>query len=154
MQTNKLDFPELRELKQILERRLETLRHQAAEVEKQLISVTTTLGLLQQGQFETRDLFTVVPSDLQGLTQLQAIVKIAKANNNRITMKTAKDLLIRSGLTKTAKNANNIIFNVITRSEMFKRVAPGEYELLKEKGNNSSTETKVVSPYEPGTRPQ
>jgi hypothetical protein len=67
---------------------------------------------------------------LQGLTQLQALVKIAKANNNRFKLSIAKDLLLRAGVTKSPKNANNIIFNVIKRSERFKWVAHGEYELL------------------------
>jgi hypothetical protein len=63
---------------------------------------------------------------------LEALTKIAKANNNRLKLITAKDLLLRAGVTKSRKNANNIIFNVIKRSELFKRVAPGEYELVQE----------------------
>jgi hypothetical protein len=45
-------------------------------------------------------------------------------------MKDAKRILTGAGLVKSKKNANTILFTTIQRSERFKRVAPGEYELL------------------------
>jgi hypothetical protein len=67
----------------------------------------------------------------RGLTQAQALEKIAKNGNGRFRIKDAKRILLDAGLIKTAKNANNIIYNVIQREEgKFRRISPGEYELV------------------------
>jgi hypothetical protein len=109
---------------------------QLTELKRQLESVETTCKLLKEQESGGKAFMqlagSIFASDLKGLTQLEALTKIAKANNNRLKLITAKDLLLRAGVTKSRKNANNIIFNVIKRSELFKRVAPGEYELVQE----------------------
>jgi hypothetical protein len=127
-------FPELQGLKRRLEHQVDILRTQLEEAQKQLDSVMTTAELLTREENQNsafmKALNAVMPNDLRGLTQLDALVKIAKANNNRVRLTIAKDLLLKAGVTKSRKNATNIIFNVIKRSECFKRSAPGEYELL------------------------
>ncbi len=150
MNTTKQNFPELEDLKRRLEQQIDTVKAQLAQLQKQLESVTTTSALLKQEEnmhlsfMQTMN--AVAASDLRGLTQLDALVKIAKANSNRLKLTIAKDLLLRSGVTKSRKNANNIIFNVIKRSERFKRVAPGEYELLPENAIAQNGEPFRASP--------
>ena len=69
--------------------------------------------------------------EFRGLTQVQALVKLAKDSGmNRFKMRDAKRILVEAGLIKNPKNANTILFTAIQRSEKFKRVAPGEYELI------------------------
>ena len=71
--------------------------------------------------------------EFRGLTQVQALVKIAKdSGTNRFRIKEAKKLLVEAGLVKSKKNASTILLTAVQRSEKFKRVAPGEYELLPE----------------------
>jgi hypothetical protein len=133
MTNMKHSFPELENLKQRLTKQVESLNVQLAALEKQLDSVETTLVLLKQEQAfgpASQQIGTIFPNELRGLTQLDAMIKIAKSNNNRIKLVTAKELLLRAGVTKSRKNANNIIFNVIKRSQRFKRISPGEYELI------------------------
>jgi hypothetical protein len=129
-------FPEVEDLKRNLRAQLDTLTVQLTELKRQLESVETTCKLLKEQESGGKAFMqlagSIFASDLKGLTQLEALTKIAKANNNRLKLITAKDLLLRAGVTKSRKNANNIIFNVIKRSELFKRVAPGEYELVQE----------------------
>jgi hypothetical protein len=141
-------FPELEALKGRLEQQAQELHTQLDKVMGQLESVATTLELLkgQQPQQQTLPVWAPSPkpqdaaphsairaisaSDLSGLTQLEAIIKIAKANNNRVRLITARDLLLAAGTTTSEKNAMNIVFNVIKRSDRFIRVAAGIYELL------------------------
>jgi hypothetical protein len=69
--------------------------------------------------------------DFEGLTQVEGLIKLAKdSGKNRFRMKDAKRILVGAGLVKSRKNANTILFTAIQRSEKFKRVAPGEYELI------------------------
>jgi hypothetical protein len=132
MSENNQQYKELFELKQKLQEKAESLKVQYQECQKQLESVTTTLGLL--GFSEKSDFFTVPTNasevSLKNLTQIQALEVLAKRNNGRISMKAAKRILLSAGLIKTAKNANNIIYNAIQRSEKFKRVSPGIYQLV------------------------
>ncbi len=140
--------PDLDGLKRRLEIQAETLAHQLSETKKQLESVSTTLELLRQdeaaGSTFMQIMNTISVGDLRGLTQLQALVKIAKSNGNRLKLTTAKELLLRSGVTKSRKNANNIIFNVIKRSGQFRRVALGEYELIESKFGSTTPTTSEL----------
>jgi hypothetical protein len=128
-------YPDLEKLKNRLEGQVRTLESQLQDAQKQLSSVMVTLSLLKGQEPFSMALFptsTVSANELRGLTMLQALTKIARANNNRFKLITAKDLLVRSGVTKSPKNAANIIFTVIKRSGMFKKVGRGEYALVPE----------------------
>jgi hypothetical protein len=133
MENNKPPYAELIQLKQSLRGKMDTLRRQYEEAKQNYESVVNTLSLL--GYREAADLFQA-PLDtdyskFKGLTQAQALVRLAKENNGRFKMRDAKRILIAAGLIRTPKNANNILYNVIQREEgKFKRVAPGEYELV------------------------
>jgi len=66
---------------------------------------------------------------LRKLTQVQALVVIAKHYGGTFKAQEAKRLLIKAGVMRETKNSTNIIHAVILRSEKFDRVRPGEYKL-------------------------
>jgi len=160
MSTTKQTILELEALRDRLGQQVSELRAKIDQLQKHLDSVATTLALLGQPEpakipQENDYIFTVPqdivsPSDLQGLTQIEALVKIAKANNNRVRLTTARDLIVAAGLTTSHKNAMNIIFNVIKRSDKFKKASPGIYELQPDK----TEETVATQPFRWPNAPQ
>jgi len=133
MENNKQAFQELEELKQRLQAKMESLQQELQDTKLKYQSVLTTLELLgyKTGLNLSSESTIADISGFKGLTQFQALQRIARNNNGRFRLKDAKRILLGAGLIKTAKNANNIIYNVIQREEgKFKRVAPGEYELV------------------------
>jgi hypothetical protein len=133
MKITKQGYPDLERLKQRLEKEVRKLESQLGEATKQLFAVNTTLSLLTGKNVYvtfTSPEANISPNDLSGLTMLEAMAKIARANSNRLKLTTAKDLLVRAGVTKSPKNANNIIATTIKRSGMFRKVGRGEYELV------------------------
>jgi hypothetical protein len=127
---------ELVSMKHKLEADKKQVEKYLIDLEKKLEAVNTTIGLLRgyntltpPTQVTTGE--TSIP-DLKGMTQLQALTAIAKANENRFRLLDAKNALLAAGLIKTAKNANNIIFSVIQRSGKFERLSPGVYGLVSE----------------------
>ena len=66
---------------------------------------------------------------LRHMTQVQAVIAIAKHNNGIVKAQDAKRLMIRAGVMRETKNSTNITHNVIIRSHAFDRVGPGEYRL-------------------------
>lgn len=66
---------------------------------------------------------------LRKLTQVQALIVIAKHYGGTFKAQEAKRLLIRAGVMRETKNSTNIIHAVIVRSEKFDKVKPGEYRL-------------------------
>ena len=65
------------------------------------------------------------------MTQVAALVKIARDNGtNRFKLQDAKKTLVDAGLIRSKKNASTILFTTIQRSGRFRRVAPGEYEVI------------------------
>lgn len=69
---------------------------------------------------------------LVGLTQLQALLKIANKNGGRFRVQEARRLMTQAGLIKSRKNASSILYTLIARSGIFQKVAPGEYEIDRE----------------------
>jgi len=133
METNSQAFVELEELRQKLQAKMQALQEEFQQTKNKYQSVITTLNLLgyKTGIDLTPAEGVAVISGFKGLTQAQALERIAKNNGGRFKMKDAKRILLDAGLIRTAKNANNILYNVIQREEgKFRRVAPGEYELV------------------------
>jgi hypothetical protein len=149
MPTTDQTYIGLLNLRSRLEAKQQDLSTQLQMVTKQLDSVSVTLDLignaladpLEAAEKDQVSLTEVVPtlsihnstvldiSSLQGMTQLQALKKIALHFGGQFYTTAAKSLMLQGGLIKTAKNANNIIFNVIQRSGAFDRVSPGVYRL-------------------------
>ncbi len=124
-------YEKLLELKQKLQAKMETLRKESEKATHEYLSVVTTLELLgHKGIDLTAADMVVPPSVLEGMTQIQALEHIAKANNGKLKIKTAKRLFIAANLVKNPRNASNIIYTAIQRSERFRKSGRGEYELI------------------------
>jgi len=72
--------------------------------------------------------------DLSDKTHLEALISIAKANNNILVVKAARRLMTKAGLFTNPKNASSVIFTAISRSGKFKPVpeSKGKYELIEQ----------------------
>lgn len=126
-------YEELEQIQKDIAREVNTLRAEIKDAEARLDAVTLAIIEWKKRGAKAASKIELNPRlrEFRGLTQVQALVKIAKDNGtNRFTMKEAKKLLLEAGLVKSKKNANTILFTAIQRSEKFKRVAPGEYELI------------------------
>lgn len=135
-------------LKSKLETRLETLSQKLAETQKQLTQVQSTLDLLQSEQKNTpkgkrKANLGVSPAELKGMTQPQALAYIAEKNNGRLEVAPARLLLVDAGIMKGGKNASNVLFSVIDRSDRFERIKRGEYKLRPEKNAPEEEGTEI-----------
>jgi len=128
-------FRELEQIEQELSRQRDNLRAQLKYIEERLSAVALAIQVWKGVGPTTATKGEPSPylRSFRGLTQVQALVKLAKdAGNNRFKLKEAKKFLVEAGLVKSKKNAGTILFTAIQRSGKFKRAAPGEYELLPE----------------------
>jgi hypothetical protein len=127
----------LEELKRQLEHMRDIAKHHLEDAEQNLRAVTRTMDLLHTSGVLVENVHNVKSDKTEELvkelrtkkTQLAGLITIARKNDGRLRTKDARDLLQRAGLMKPTKNAANILYNVITRSERFTHVAPGEYIL-------------------------
>lgn len=131
MDANNQDAVVLGELRARLQEKVKQLKIELDEAERKLSSVSVTMDLLgyKNGGSLSDSGARIEPASLKGLTQEQALVRIAKANDGAFHVKTARRLLLAAGLISNPKNASNIIYNVIARSGKFIRKTAGEYEL-------------------------
>jgi hypothetical protein len=129
-------YGDLLKLRQRLQDKCDVFAKKLSEAQSQLRSVTTTLELLGYGAkplvetLENRFIFP--PPQLKGLTQPQALERIAKANNGRFKIVEVIPVLVEAGILKKSKNSYSIIFGTIQRTEKYERVGPGEYGLKSE----------------------
>lgn len=111
------------------------------EVEKEIEHVRATIASLKttplpatdHSQIERAQLIEPTAdfpvAKIRNMTQVQALVTIAKHNNGTIRAQEAKRLLIRAGVMRETKNSTNITHNAIIRSEKFDRIGPGRFRL-------------------------
>jgi hypothetical protein len=128
-------YGDLVRLKERLQEKCSQLSKKLGEASQQLKSVTTTLELLgyeNENPSEIEAKYIYPPSQLKGLTQPQAVERIAKANNGRFKITDVIPLLIEAGVLKRSKNSYSIVFSMIQRTEKYERVGPGEYSLKTE----------------------
>jgi hypothetical protein len=130
MDNNKKSNVELSELRDRLKTKLDYYQKQLEETRNNLASVERTLALLNGKRSSIEEEHVIPVALLQGLSQADALKRIALAAGGKLLVKQAKRLLIDAGLIETPENASAIIFTVIERSGAFKRVKRGEYELL------------------------
>ena len=127
-------YEDLEALKQGLGEQVAKMRGELKAVEERLAAVTMTLHLLRGKNASPNALENPYLLEFKGLTQVQALMKLARdSGNNRFKLREAKKILFEAGLVKSQKNANTILFTAIHRSEKFRRVAPGEYEVNEQK---------------------
>ena len=114
---------------------LETLQRKEKQLEDDLRHIRAVIKLYAAETEEDVESTPIIPLEsLRGLTQIKALVQVARASGGRFRIKDARDLLVKAGLINSPKgNAANILFNAINRSEKFRRVGHGEYELIEKK---------------------
>jgi len=141
MRTNDQTYTDLMALRDRLEAEQTRLQREFDAVAKKLEHVSATLALLDaEEETSVGRVIHGVPTagvidiqSLQNLTQAQALKKIALQGGGTFATTAAKQLLLKAGLIKSPKNANNILFSVINRSGLFDRVTPGVYRLKSDK---------------------
>jgi len=117
---------ELTRLYEKLQAKRDKLKEQLQDAEREFDAISTTMRLLGQGSP------TINIVNVEGMSHLEALVAIAKANNNRVSVRTARRLMEKAGLFKNPKNASTVLYTTITRSEKFERESAGVYRLLPE----------------------
>ena len=99
------------------------------KLEEQIAALNTSIALLQEhdeshasvltlAQFKTSvesDYDSLVQS-VRGKTQIAAMVLIARRNDNKLHLRTAKKVLMAAGILNSKRNASNILYNAIIRS--------------------------------------
>ena len=143
----------MQNMNQIIEQLIEHRKQLSAsveEMEEEIEHVSATIASLQKraanAPITPAPLPALRPSPvesmpiakLRGLTQVQALVTIARHNEGIVRAQEAKRLLIRAGVMRETKNSTNIIHAVILRSEKFDRVRPGEYRLRESASDSES----------------
>lgn len=108
-------------------------------IELEIEHVSATIDSLQKSRIQVSSgpstptlqqaLLDFNAARLRGLTQTQAIEAIAMSNGGFVKAQEAKRLMIKAGIMKPTKNATNMTYSVIRRSDLFERVGPGKYRL-------------------------
>ena len=121
MSGNKQAIDELMKVLEKLQLKRDRLKEQLSEAEKECDAISAALKVLGH---------TSIDVDLNGMTQIEALIAIASVNNNELSVKAARRQMARFGLFKNAENASSIIHTAITRSGRFERVRSGVYRLI------------------------
>lgn len=143
MRTNDETYIAMIAMRDSLDARQTELQSELEEVTRKLESVSTTLALLDGApmpgghrvamrQLTSSGSESIDISSLRGLKQVEALKLIARHFGGQFETTIAKRIMLQAGLIKTSKNANNILFSVIQRSDKFERVQPGVYRLKEE----------------------
>jgi hypothetical protein len=136
MEDKELTVKYLTEHRKDLLAKRERLALPLQEVDEEIQHVDGTLRSIQKNNtitFPKEDLFPI--GKIRKLTQVQALIVIAKHNGGLIRAQEAKRLLIKAGVMRETKNSTNIIHAVIVRSGKFEKVKPGEYRLKTDRIN-------------------
>src|SRR5260370_18065791 len=107
--TKQNKYEELEQIKKELAEEAEKLRAQLKQIEARAVAVALAIEVWKsKGPKVATDPYL---REFKGLTQVQALVKIAKDNgNNRFRLLDAKKILVDAGLVKSKKNASTILF--------------------------------------------
>ncbi|MGA9510548.1 MAG: hypothetical protein WBV55_18150 [Candidatus Sulfotelmatobacter sp.] len=117
-----------------LKAKRQTIMEKLEVFEEDLEHLNATIHFLEKESVADRLLTPDVKAEfpigqLRNLTQVQAVVAIAKHNGGIVKAQDAKHLMIQAGVMRNTKNSTNIAHNVILRSGKFERIAPGEFRL-------------------------
>ena len=117
-------------LRDRLERKVKKLRDSLARSQKDLEHVSRSVELLgRNGKSPKQEDLGVVPDALVGKGLCQALVMIAKQNNNVLKSTPARSLLTEAGLLNP-KTSSSVMNTTLKRSTYFKRRSRGVYEYV------------------------
>ena len=128
-----------------LSEKISGIQTQKTEVEGRLAELDRLLEALElirplykhNGVEERLNSLDTLVSELKQLfnqtghkNQMNALLTIASRNGGHLKVNGAKKIMIEAGLIRTPKNAATVIYALISRSEKFEWVVPGEYRLI------------------------
>ena len=114
-------------LKDRLERKVEKLRSNLSQAESDLEHVARSVELLgQNGKRMKRAELGIIAAELADKSIAQALVLIAKSNNNVLKTTPARSLLIEAGLLNP-KTASSVLNTTLKRLRYFNWVSRGVY---------------------------
>lgn len=101
------------------------------ELERKITAVETTIGLYTQATgLSERPNVPLGVMDIKGLTHMEALAKIAKANNGCVRPSDVKKLFLDAGLVKgNPRHLVPHLFTIIKNSGKYEKVAPGTFKL-------------------------
>jgi hypothetical protein len=100
-------------------------------VDGQIQVVEQTLNLLNKAfPTEQPQIYSNSASEIQGMTELKAMIHIASKNDGQIIMKKAKPILLEAKILKNPKTALASMYSNVKRSGKFELVAKGVYKLI------------------------
>jgi len=116
------------------------LKQELRQVEIQATEITTRFSEIQgniNSLERTARLYrhkhsiteSIEPKALKGMTQINALVAIARKGGGQLRANEAKRLMLQAGLISNPANAASIVYTLIKRSERFDRVEAGIYKL-------------------------
>jgi hypothetical protein len=107
-------------------------------VRNRIAATETVLEMLtgNSGQDEARSLPTTTngwAQKLKGLTQVQALVRMAQENEGVVRVRDARRIFMATGLAKgKPKYVGPHLYHILKDAEQFERVAPGTFKLVQE----------------------
>jgi hypothetical protein len=130
MENNVGKHVELLEIRDKLKTKFENHKRLMEQAQTDLQAIERSLQLLNGDETMSGDAYPILPpSELHGLTQLDALKKIARAGNGEFYVRDAKRLFVAAGLVDNIKNVANTIYALTERSDCFFRVKRGKYKL-------------------------
>jgi hypothetical protein len=128
MVANQVSAETVADLYEKLQHKRDKLQEQLDEVNTEFEAVATVLKLMG---LPTPAMSSI---DLTGMSHMDALIAIAKANDNLLVVKTARRLMTRAGMFKNPKNASSVIFTAIGRSGKFQPTdVRGRYKYVEQK---------------------
>jgi hypothetical protein len=127
---------------------MDEVKDRLADVQKRIVAVETTIELLPRGseQYKTQPLASSTngwAQKLRGLTQVQALVRMAQENDGIVSVRDARRVFMATGLARgKPKNVGPHLYHVLRNAEQFQRVAPGTFKLIQE---SEAGDTSVAS---------
>ena len=67
--------------------------------------------------------------EIEDMTQIEGMVHIAYQGNGIFKVKDVRRIMLEAGKISNPKNASNILYTLIKRSDRFERISPGVYRL-------------------------
>ena len=136
---------ELARMYENLQAKRDRLQEQLDEVTKDFEAVAHSLKLMGAPTPGMSNL------NLSNMTHLEALIAIAKANDNVLVVKTARRLMNKAGLFKNPQNASSVLFTTISRSGKFRAVpdSKGKYELVEQEKQDKPVSKLVFHLGEP-----
>ena len=123
---------ELSRLIDSLYRERDKTQNRLEQVADEIRAVEQTIDIYRRkgNRLPQEPLPNVKTSELQGLSQLDALILIAERHGKRFKVTPVRRLMVDAGLFKNPQNASGALHTLIQRSGRFEKINKGEYRLI------------------------